>query len=144
MGATSGHFTPPYIPTPDNHKQLWSSTIAFDAGSVAAVVVNPPNLMQAATIYNMSNLWMRATVVYPAGVLFDGPPTEHCMLVPPFSSYDFDLSLHDGSGVPGTIAPIESMYFNFVILGTTTQGSNGLVEIAHPTGAVNVINFVTN
>jgi hypothetical protein len=87
---------------------------------------------------------MRGTVVYSAGILFDGPPTEHCMLIPPAGEYSFDLSAHEGGGAPGATPPIDSMFFNLVSLGTTTQGSNGLVEVPHPTGVVCAVNFVTN
>jgi hypothetical protein len=129
MSMTSGSFSLPYVPTPDNTKQLWSSTIAFGAAPAPAIV-NPPNLMQGVTTYNPSAYWLRGVVTYSAGITSNGPATEHCFMVPPFGVDSFDLSAHDQSAGGVAVPSIDSISYELVALGTTTQGSNGLVPLA--------------
>jgi hypothetical protein len=124
-------------------KQLYSSTIAFGAAP-APVIVNPPNLMSGVTTYNPTQYWLRGVVTYSVGITSNGPPTEHCFMVPPYGEDSFDLSAHDQSAGGVATPPIESISYELVGLGTTTQGSNGLIPLAAiPNAVMAVVNFRT-
>jgi hypothetical protein len=146
-GTSVEPYTGPWGPcpehVPDTTKQMWSTTVAFAANDVTPQDVNPPNLMQAATTYNLSNEWLRGVVTYEPGITFNGPPTEHCFMVPPRGEYSFDLSSNDLSYGGRAMAPIEAIRYNLVDLGSTSQGSNGLTEISTPLPVFAVVNFTT-
>lgn len=126
--------------SPDLKKAVASFGVVIPAAGTAQPV-NPPALVNAATIWNPSLKWLRGTVVFAAGQTNDGgtAPTT-VFLVPPASTYN--LEFESDSGVAGDIPAIESITFVAIAPPTATAEASTYTALASGADAVFAVNFV--
>lgn len=123
MSITNGSFAAPVAP--DLSKEVESFIVAVAAGAGAAQIVNPTQPQQGFTAYNVSNNWMRGTIVFTAGVVAVGAAATRTFVIPPggTASEDFaDEGMTDSA--TGAIGAIDSISF----IAVTPPASGTVVE----------------
>jgi hypothetical protein len=133
MSITNGSFTAPIAP--DLTKEAEGFVVAVAAGAGVAAVVNPAQPEQGATVFNVSNNWIRGTITFTAGVVALGAAATRVFVVPPGGTYSFDFADEGATdSATGAIGAIDS-----ISIIAVTPPATGVVEastLAAATAAV--------
>jgi hypothetical protein len=110
MSLTNGMFNSSLIAA--RIKGLHSASSEIVAGSPYSqtYILGSANPQQGVTVYNVSGNLVRATMVYVAGTVFNGPPPTQAFLIPAGGVFSVDLSDDD----TGDYAAIAALQFEVV------------------------------
>lgn len=138
MSATAGSIGP--VPTsPDNVHALGSHVVQIPAAGTAQVV-NPVEDYDALTVYNLSNLLVRATITFRVGITGNATAAQQTQLIPANSTMSFDLSKNVNL-VAGELGAVDSVSFAPVALPLTTAEGSALTALTANAAATLVVNF---
>lgn len=144
MSITNGSFSAPV--SPDLSKELESQVGTIAAGAGAAMVFNPAQPQQGATVYNVSNNVIRGTVTLTAGTVALGAAATRAFTVPAGGTYSFDLAdeglTDSATGAIGAIDSISIVPVTVPAAAGVAEASTLAVAVAATAGYV-VVNFAS-